>query len=523
MPRLSLKPDRSFFRKLAIGAVGARNVCTNLDNHGHAMRELENGSTDTKIWKEVKRKRVRIPDLLCVNCGLRVESRAKTNRELSMSHSMEDAERAWDYGLVDTDVIAFPVVVSVSDEELLWSRWVLDGTESYWHNRNRVRWQAGEFVNYVRVSCFRRVPHAGSATKGVVEGSETSLRWDAILSSRDGVVETVKDGKIKVKRSEDGRPYTWQNRNGLPVIVREGQTVKCYQILASSVNPLVADELRCTGALDPDHVSSLLASPERTQRFSAIKLARLRSEPQHADRIEAMAFHEDEDFYVRLEAVVYLGRVAKKPIGPLIEPYLSSLEEQIQLEGVVALAEAATDEAVEILATILDRKNAALFLQSAAAWALGKIGTAEAIGKLINAFADVDTHIREEALEAVSVIGEEALDPLLESLVEGQPDVAAGAAEAIRRHSQIPDRTVRGIIEGIEVDSRCLWGVWLLGSIPHEKASVRTAIADLQDTRPDAHYAISVLWTFMESWIARNWEPFPTGRRLVNALPSDTF
>ena len=55
------------------------------------MLELERGSTETKPWKDVKRKRVRIPDLVYRACGLRVESRAKTKAELSMSHSPTDA------------------------------------------------------------------------------------------------------------------------------------------------------------------------------------------------------------------------------------------------------------------------------------------------------------------------------------------------------------------------------------------------------------------------------------------------
>ncbi len=94
MARLAVKPDSSFFRKIVIGAVGARSVCYDLASHGHQMVELERGSTDTKLWKEVKRKRVRIPDLVCVRCGQRVESRAKTNAELAMSHSVTDEARA---------------------------------------------------------------------------------------------------------------------------------------------------------------------------------------------------------------------------------------------------------------------------------------------------------------------------------------------------------------------------------------------------------------------------------------------
>src|SRR3990172_873458 len=109
MARLALKPDSSFFRKIAIGVVGSRAVCVHLRQHGHDAVELERGSTDTKLWKEVKRKRVRIPDLVCERCGLRIESRAKTKAELSMSHSPTDEERAWDFGMVDSDLIAFPV------------------------------------------------------------------------------------------------------------------------------------------------------------------------------------------------------------------------------------------------------------------------------------------------------------------------------------------------------------------------------------------------------------------------------
>ena len=89
MARLSFKADSRFFRYLSIGAVGARAVCTDLQERGHAIVELENGSTDTKIWKDVKRKRVRIPDLVCTRCGLRVESRAKTNPGPYPMHPLE--------------------------------------------------------------------------------------------------------------------------------------------------------------------------------------------------------------------------------------------------------------------------------------------------------------------------------------------------------------------------------------------------------------------------------------------------
>src|SRR5438128_731347 len=153
MPRLSFKPDASFFRKIVIGAVGARAVISDLGTHGHQFVELERGSTETKLWKDVKRKRVRIPDLICPRCGTRVECRAKTDLELAMSHSPTDAERAWDYGMVDADWIAFPVCVAV--EEADWSAGGLDRGVSYWRQKNWVRWQSGGFTNYFTVAAFR--------------------------------------------------------------------------------------------------------------------------------------------------------------------------------------------------------------------------------------------------------------------------------------------------------------------------------------------------------------------------------
>lgn len=121
MTRLSLKPDSSFFRKISVGAVGARSVISDLSGHGHRIAELERGSTDTKLWKDVKRKQVRIPDLVCSRCGVRIESRAKTKRNLTMSHSPTNEARAWDYGMVGSDVVAFPICDPVTRPTGAWA------------------------------------------------------------------------------------------------------------------------------------------------------------------------------------------------------------------------------------------------------------------------------------------------------------------------------------------------------------------------------------------------------------------
>ena len=228
MPRLSLKPDSSFFRKIALGAVGSRHVAQDLGRLGHQIEELERGALDTKLWKEVKRKRVRIPDLVCRHCGLRVESRAKTKTELSMSHSPTDQERAWDFGMVDTDVIAFPICNAADEKQ--WSAGRLGEPISYWHERNWIRWQPQGKVNYVRVSRFRAVPQGSAATKGVTEGSETSVAWKARFSSRNGVVEVIDGQRITISRALDGRRHTQTLPATLRIVVAQGDEVALNQI-----------------------------------------------------------------------------------------------------------------------------------------------------------------------------------------------------------------------------------------------------------------------------------------------------
>ena len=128
MAHKSYKTDESFLEKLAIGAIGTQKVIENLKKQGHNPVELERGSTGYKIWKTIKIKRVRVPDILCVNSGVRIESRAKTNLVISMSHSSADEMRGWDYGLKDDDFVALVVCEKNGEEPI---DWIADNTVQY--------------------------------------------------------------------------------------------------------------------------------------------------------------------------------------------------------------------------------------------------------------------------------------------------------------------------------------------------------------------------------------------------------
>jgi hypothetical protein len=492
-----------------MGAVAARAVRADLHEYGHDVVELERGSTETKLWKEVKRKRVRIPDLVCRRCGQRIECRAKAKPELSMSHSATDAERAWDYGMVDGDWIAFPVCTVV--EETFWGAGRLRGTWSYWHERDWATWQVGNHVNYFTVGALRSVPPDAASTKGVTEGTETAISWSAVFSTRDGSVDAASRDKVTVRRTPDGHRQTWTARRGQQVVVRAGDAVRMSQVLAAPMPPVTREALACPGALAQNRIARLLGSRERTQRFTGVKLARVLGDASHSPVIEALATDEEEDVYVRLEAVCYLALMGVAPLGRVISPYLQNPDAQTQLEAVITLAEAATDEAVEILAAVVHNPDQPGFLRAASAWSLARIGGLEAGRELIRAFAAVPPAIREEALDGMVALGQDALGPLLDGLRRDNDDIAAGCAEVLRQQEGLPEEVVADLARELAfADPDAVttkWMVWLMGHLPIDP--VASGIARLQEARPELHYAMSVLWSFTSSWISHRWELHP--------------
>ena len=505
MARLAFKPDASFFEKIVRGAIGTRAVCADLDQHGHQMVELERGSLDTKLWKDVKRKRVRIPDLLCKRCGLRVESRAKSKAELTMSHSETDAERTWDYGMVDADLVAFPIC---DNKTYFWSKGQLGENSSYWHERNRVRWLLKGHINYFLVSSFRAFPYSKITRKGATEGSETVISWHATFSTRQGTVESILANKVPIRRTSDGRLYSWKIKENLPIHVSSGESVREMQIIASHIPPASSAQLACPGSLPERHIATLLASRERTQRFTGVKLARLREDDSHLATVEELAADHVEDVYIRLEGLAYLASVCGKSARELFPCFLGSPDQQTQLEAVIAVGETGTAEAVELLSEVLEQSGQPYFLRSAAAWCLGQIGGEGAVSKLVATFQDVDIKLREEALDLIVSIGQSALPVLFGKITDSDAATAAGCAEAIRQQQTLPDRALRQLLPMLQVPGEGrMWPVWLLGNLPREQ--VAPVVAELQESAPQLHYAISLLWSFVESWVAQRWELSP--------------
>jgi len=187
--RRSFKTDESFLEKLAIGAIGARSVFADLQRQGHKPIELERGSMDYKIWKNIKIKRLRVPDLLCLNCGTRVEARAKTQLVISMSHSLSDPERGWDKGLNDHDVVAISICTKTGE--------------------GPTDWQANPLIQFVSAASLRKAFAENQVVtekpKGAGEGFELRVTWPSAVASSDGVVSALTTERLQFKREADQR------------------------------------------------------------------------------------------------------------------------------------------------------------------------------------------------------------------------------------------------------------------------------------------------------------------------------
>lgn len=499
--RNAFKTNASFFRMLAIGAVGAKAVQAALNARGHDIVELERGSLSTRIWRDVKRKRVRIPDLCCTRCGVRVESRAKTTPDLRMSHSPREAERAWDYGMLDGDWIAFPILVA---DEQIWSEGLLKEPRSLWRERTLTSWSLVGRVNLFRVGEFRSVAPKQQKPKGVTEGSEVQVSWKARFARASGRVTSVRERRLDYKLPGSERESHFRLGPDERSFLAAGDEFIENQVVAGQVQPLTDTGLVCHSGCDEVEVARMLSSRERTVRFTGCKMARLGRYAKLVKQVRDLSSDPEEDPYVQMEARAYLCDVIGDSADDQFRAtLLSHTDDQMRLEAAVALAETRTPSAFDLLLFVLKDASQPLFLRSACAWALGCHGTEQAAEALVQAFSDVAPEVREEALMSLSDLGAPGIHPLIRGLTLS-PDVAAGSAEALRRLRHVPVREIAALAE----KSSSTWPTWTLAHLP--KDSIAPHIAALQSKRPDVHFALTVLWTFLESWIAENWTPGAT-------------
>lgn len=479
--RRSYKSDVSFLEKISIGAVGTHRVYEDLRQQGHIPIELERGSMSFKIWKAIKIKRIRVPDILCIDCGRRVESRAKTRLQISMSHSLSDPERGWDYGLEDDDFVALVVCQRAGDKP--------------------VDWKADDLVQYISVRELRTAQNAGRVVgvepKGAQEGFEARITWPASVASAAGVVTQVIEGRLQYQRQTDGRTITLRlSKQGLSLnpLVHEGDAIAVNQVLASVVP--VARSFPCPKTMFEKEYIALLSSSSLSERYTASKALSHFASAKSAEVLANKVADIKEHIYVRLEAAASLSQHGDERGVAFIRECLSDRYLENRLEAVIVLAEVGTRVASRMLVDTLLNDDQHPEIRAGAAWALGELRDESALDALIESFASVEEGIRIEAARALAKLGTMFTPEIMEEFPKSEPQKRPGIAWALSKSAQF---TVEQLLATLVDDDARRWVAYIVGTQDQQRYIRKIEALRLKD--PEVYFAVTVLWQIMSSWV----------------------
>jgi HEAT repeat protein len=483
MAQRSFKIDESFLQKLAIGAIGTKRVIEDLKRQNLNPIELERGSTGYKIWKSIKIKRVRVPDILSVNTGIRCESRAKTKLVIAMSHSLADAERGWDYGLKDDDYTALVVCKKTGDRP--------------------IDWNAEDLVQYIRVGELRKAFNdrlvVQEKPKGAEEGFELRVTWPSAIACSGGRITHLDNEKLQYIREEDNRTITLKLKKkeiSLKPLVDLNQRFERNQILASVVS--VKNRLDIPGNVDRQYYLNLLESTAISDRYCAVKAISHLGILDDFSSLKNRLNDENEHIYVRMEAAAALAGHGIKAGFDFIRHILCSNYLEYRLEAVIILGEVASNESCEILRCVLMDETQHPEIRGGAAWSLGELKNETCIRDLIFSFREINPTIRIEAARALGKMCELYTQQILDYFAGSSEIERSGIAWALSRSDRWQLDDFLKILKPGNIDMR-QWVAYIIGS--NEQSRIIHEIEHLKEADSELYFAVTVLWKIMENWI----------------------
>lgn len=481
MPINNFKSDDSFLEKLAVGAAGVNTTIRALRELGYQPIELERGSSGYKIWKKIKIKRVRVPDILCLRSGQRFESRGKTKLELSMSHSLRDPHRAWDAGMRHDDLVSFILLEKVDDTP--------------------VNWRAVSPVHFVQVedmrSAFAHNHIRITKPKGVEEGSEIRVIWPCTTAHKDAVVSEVTEKTLKLTFIDgSGHQRSTLSRKNFLLIpqCKVGEQVQKNQIVASVV-PVFLQPV-CKFQVSEGFFRERLQSASLSERYAAAKALRFRGFIESGNDLQKRMFDPDEDIYVQLEAAAALAAYDeisgwKFLTNAVKSPYLT-----LQLETIIVISEIASEQSEQLLIDVLTDTQRDSEIRAGAAWGLGEFQTQKAADALINTFNENNLDVKVEAARALLRIAAPQIQYLALSLKETNPINRDGIAWALARSGGFD---IANLTSHESDPNLRHWLSYIAGY--GRDSFTEQQITALCEADADVYFAASVLWQLLNSWI----------------------
>ncbi|MCY3894114.1 MAG: hypothetical protein OXF65_12560 [Acidimicrobiaceae bacterium] len=477
---MGFKEDADFARFVAIGAVGAAAAADVLrERYGHEPIEFERYAMANKVWQS-KVKRLRLPDLLCARCGLRVEARAKSKLGIVLSHS-DTPGRGWDDGgMRDSDLFGFMQVDSPP------GTFPPTVAEPMWFSTAALRASARH---------ARR-----SSPKAASEGSEVTLTWPCWVPSSGGTFEAVDDDGRIVWRDDAGkrkRYWHWRQWTGeRHVYLRPGDAFEpAAHIVAGIAAPPTS--LTCPGPIW--NVAEALSGPDAVERLAAVRAIGATTVNDPPTSLIRVAMNDSEDWRVALEARVALARVHPERWVPMVADDANvDAERERAMEAVLALTEVDAAEALNALCVIAAQDGLHEDVRAAAAWGIGQ-GASALPERLLPLVLDSNPIVALHAAAAVDAVSDGMGAELLAWLGSGDERKAAAAANVLARGRRIDvllDAYERG-------EATRKWAIYALGCTDASIVRVR-AQGRLTD---ELRAALEPMWLRELDWLQTDDDP----------------
>ncbi|WP_327087922.1 hypothetical protein OIE66_37255 [Nonomuraea sp. NBC_01738] len=476
---MGFKEDADFARFLTMGAYGTAAVKADLEQRGHEVIELERYAMANKVWA-VKVKRLRIPDLLCVKCGRRCESKSKTKLEIKLSHSGTPG-REWSAGgMRDGDVFAFLRVVVESDTPPM----------------------IGKPLYVTRAALQEAIASVKEGVrKSISAGSEADVTWPSWVPGMSGTLNFIApidpDGNIFYEKSKGGKGVY---RNGSKwadahLYLEPGDSFEGgFTFVAGCVAPA---DVSCPGDVWDWRVA--LTSDDDGDRYAAVKSCYFRSPEECESLLSSVAVGEEEDWRIALEAAGVLSLSNPGRWVALLTDSATdiTLTVEQQMEAVLILSELPSVEAAEGLwraASVHEGRSEDI--RAAAVWGLG-LGAAPWPEKVAEFLDDRSDRVALHAAAALpEVLPAGVLNQLTDWLATGSERQAAVAAGVLARRGYFRELVESGESSGV---FGSLIAIRALGDIPQSEVERRLSGAMSESMMN----ALKPIWAQHRDWLRR--------------------
>ena len=473
---MGFKQDEDFARFLTMGAYGTAAIKESLESYGHRVIELERYAMSNKIWT-VKVKRLRVPDLLCVDCGRRFESKAKSKFELKLSHSGTPGREWWAGGIREEDVFAFIRVVVRGSSPAI-------GTPVY-VTRRALQEASADLKDGMR--------------KAIADGSEADVSWPIWVPSYSGTVVEVTDNPqwlIRVEKENGGsasrKQGAWTNFHSY-VAVGE-QFVGATTAVAGTVQRA---DVTCAGAVW--YWDSDITYGDDIDVYCAVKAAGFR--PITAlilQKLNQILVDNRSDWRLRLEVAGVLVRHGDDSDSAALEHLRSTAlgsdqHNQDAMEAVFILGELG-DVATRVLQEVASAGEALNSeVRAAAAWSLGQ-GDAPRPDALLDYIADENDLVALHAASAMPLpLQADVVGKLVGWLHDGSDRQMAVAAALLARDG----RVLELVQASLDKNSRGrLFAIRYLGDI--DRAEVFASGAQIAT---ELESALDAIWIQHDDWL----------------------